>query len=84
MIKCNYCGREVIPQKRYSLLLMILLFILGIVPGLIYLVFINIKTPNKCPKCKRNVYQSKKQQNGRVIGIIVIFILMLLLFLITR
>lgn len=47
---CNNCEQMVEPQKEFSALWFIFLLILGIVPGVIYLIYYLLKS-KKCPMC---------------------------------
>ncbi len=47
---CNNCKQMVEPEKKWSAILLIILLILGIVPGLLYILYIALKKA-RCPMC---------------------------------
>lgn len=58
MVKCVHCGREVLPQKPgFGCLWAVLFFMLGIIPGVIYVVYNRSKPANRCPACGKNAYK---------------------------
>jgi len=81
-MKCKNCGNDIIPTKKFSVLLFILLLILGIFPALIYLVIYLTKKANICPICKKNIYKSKEINNTNTLAFIVITVIILLMLLV--
>jgi len=47
---CGNCKRWVTPKREMSVLALVILLILGIIPGIIYLIYYLLK-PKVCPMC---------------------------------
>lgn len=63
MIKCENCGRESIPQKKFNVLFF-LLSLIFIPITIIYLIIYACKSAKRCPYCKNNIY--KKTLNNKL------------------
>jgi hypothetical protein len=48
---CMLCNRNVIPGKRFNGVVFLILFILFIIPGILYIIYYFTKTES-CPICK--------------------------------
>lgn len=48
---CYYHGK---PGMKGSLLVALFLLLLGILPGILYIIVMSINASNFCPKCKKN------------------------------
>jgi hypothetical protein len=54
---CANCGNSIIPVKsKFGCGLFVLLFILGIIPGLFYLIYYAGKRIDTCPICDKNAF----------------------------
>jgi DNA-directed RNA polymerase subunit RPC12/RpoP len=56
MVKCNYCGRLVKPEKPSSRLA-ILFYLLGLLPGIVYTIRSRRRPATICPYCGLDVYK---------------------------
>ena len=56
---CNLCNRNVIPSKNFNGVVFLLLLFLGIIPGIIYLIYYLAKS-RKCPICKSTSFGPAK------------------------
>jgi len=56
MVKCNYCGRLVKPEKPSSRLA-ILFYLLGLLPGIVYTIWSRRRPATICPYCGLDVYK---------------------------
>jgi hypothetical protein len=84
MIKCENCGREAMPQKKFNILFF-LMSLIFIPITIIYLIIYACKPANRCPYCKTNIYKktinTKLMEAGNpmflylIYGMIAIFIL---------
>lgn len=82
MVECKYCGAKVVPIKKFNILAFILLLILGVIPGIMYLIYFAGKSGKKCPNCKKDVYKTKEEQLGVIIGAVVMIIVALIMILV--
>jgi primosomal protein N' len=58
LVKCANCGREVEPQKpSFGCFWAILWFAIGILPGIIYIIYNRSKPAVICPACGINAYK---------------------------
>lgn len=48
---CLLCSRNVIPTKNFNGVVFLILFLLGIIPGILYLIYYLFKS-SSCPICK--------------------------------
>jgi DNA-directed RNA polymerase subunit RPC12/RpoP len=61
LVKCANCGREVEPAKpKIGCGWAILWALFGLLPLLIYIIWVQSKPANKCPACGKNVYLAEK------------------------
>lgn len=57
IVRCAHCGREVEAVKPgFGCGWAFLWFLLGIIPGVIYIIYNRTKVADKCPACGKNVY----------------------------
>lgn len=63
MIKCENCGKESIPQKKFNVLFF-LISLIFIPIAIIYLIIYVCKPAQRCPYCKNNIY--KKSFNTKI------------------
>jgi hypothetical protein len=56
---CLLCNRNVIPTKSFNGVVFLILFVLGIVPGVLYLFYYILKS-KKCPICKSTSFSHAK------------------------
>jgi hypothetical protein len=57
-ITCANCGAQIIPIKsKFGCGTFALLFILGVIPGLFYLIYYAGKRVDTCPICEKNAYK---------------------------
>lgn len=57
-IVCANCGNSIIPVKsKFGCGWFILWFLLGIIPGLFYLIYYAGKRADICPVCEKNAYK---------------------------
>ena len=64
MIKCENCGKEATPQKKFNVLFFLVSLIFFPIT-IIYLIIYICKPAKKCPYCKNNIY--KKTINNKLI-----------------
>jgi flagellar basal body-associated protein FliL len=64
---CGTCGAKITPAKegKGNVLILILLLFLGVIPGLIYLVWMLSGRKDICPKCKSYEVISIKSPRGK-------------------
>ncbi len=63
MIKCENCGREATPQKKFNTLFFLVSLIVFPI-AIIYLIIYACKPAKRCPYCKNNIY--KKSINNKL------------------
>ncbi len=47
---CNNCKQMVEPTKKWSVVFLLILLVLGILPGILYLIYVLFKA-KRCPIC---------------------------------
>ena len=62
LVRCANCGNEVEPQKpKLGCLWAIFWFIIGIIPGIIYIIWNRSKPATICPACGHNAYRGRRK-----------------------
>jgi len=59
---CKNCEQMVGPQKDFSLIIFIILFILGFLPGIIYLIY-SILKKETCPICNSTNWGTRPSES---------------------
>lgn len=52
---CPNCKRAVVPYRKVNVWILVILLLLGIVLGVVYLLYCLVKAPDACPICHRGV-----------------------------
>ena len=51
MRKCENCKKKVVPIKKFSVGWFIVLLILGVLPGILYILYYSLIKKPRCPMC---------------------------------
>ena len=77
---CEHCERPIIPvRKKVSLLLALILFLLGFIPGIVYLIIATERDPIYCPICKNTYYKIEYEKKSplKLLLAIIMFLLII-------